>query len=153
MSANIATARRIPTAESDKKSPSEHLSLEAAAPFFWTEHGARLKCGHATLTFVSVIYCPLTDQFEELAMRLSLLAATCLLVVACDQQTSTQSTPNTAAPAATTPASVSTPNYALCEEDLKRFCQGIAPGEGRLVNCLKENKEEISQPCRELWKF
>lgn len=86
-------------------------------------------------------------------MRFLIFAVAGLLLVACDQQKSSQSTPDAAAPEASTPANGEKPNYSLCDEDLKRFCKGIAPGEGRLVNCLKDNKEGLSQPCRELWKL
>ncbi len=34
-----------------------------------------------------------------------------------------------------------------CEEDADKHCLDIAPGEGRLVNCIKEHEEEVSEAC------
>lgn len=34
-----------------------------------------------------------------------------------------------------------------CAEDLNRVCAGVEPGEGRIVQCLQEHAQEISEPC------
>jgi hypothetical protein len=36
-----------------------------------------------------------------------------------------------------------------CRADMKKFCQDVKPGEGRLVKCLKEHREELSAECKE----
>lgn len=36
-----------------------------------------------------------------------------------------------------------------CGNDLKKFCAEVAPGGGRLLNCLKQHVKEISPECRE----
>ncbi|MBI4057045.1 MAG: hypothetical protein HY399_05795 [Elusimicrobia bacterium] len=35
-----------------------------------------------------------------------------------------------------------------CQADVKKFCQGIQPGEGRLAGCLKQHEAELSESCR-----
>jgi len=39
---------------------------------------------------------------------------------------------------------------AACGADAKRFCSGVAPGGGRLVDCLAKNKASISPACRKV---
>lgn len=39
-----------------------------------------------------------------------------------------------------------------CRDELKAYCSTIRPGAGRLLNCLEENKEKISERCREALK-
>lgn len=39
-----------------------------------------------------------------------------------------------------------------CRDDLKAYCSDIAPGEGRLVQCLDKNKEKISDRCKQAMK-
>ena len=34
-----------------------------------------------------------------------------------------------------------------CEEDADKHCLNVAPGEGRLVNCIKEHEAEVSMEC------
>ena len=34
-----------------------------------------------------------------------------------------------------------------CEEDADKHCLDVAPGEGRLVNCIKEHEAEVSMEC------
>jgi hypothetical protein len=36
-----------------------------------------------------------------------------------------------------------------CKDDLKTFCSGIKPGEGRLLQCIDKNKEKISGRCKQ----
>jgi multidrug efflux system outer membrane protein len=37
----------------------------------------------------------------------------------------------------------------ICTPDLEKFCDGVAPGEGRLLNCLKGKLGELLPACRE----
>lgn len=37
---------------------------------------------------------------------------------------------------------------AACLPDLKKFCAKVKPGNGRLVDCLRENEEQLSKGCR-----
>ena len=37
-----------------------------------------------------------------------------------------------------------------CGGDVKRFCQGVTPGEGRIVQCLEEHAKDLSQDCSKL---
>lgn len=39
-----------------------------------------------------------------------------------------------------------------CDEDLDKFCSGVAAGEGRLLKCLDENSEKISERCTQALK-
>jgi hypothetical protein len=34
-----------------------------------------------------------------------------------------------------------------CKSDIERLCKGIKPGGGRLIQCLKTHKEEMSVGC------
>jgi hypothetical protein len=36
-----------------------------------------------------------------------------------------------------------------CRPDVRRFCAGVQPGEGRLIICLRQNYSSISPECRE----
>jgi hypothetical protein len=36
-----------------------------------------------------------------------------------------------------------------CQGDVKQLCPGVKPGEGRIVNCLKQHRAELSRNCRE----
>lgn len=36
-----------------------------------------------------------------------------------------------------------------CKEDIKKVCDGIRPGGGRILICLRNNSERLSQPCRD----
>jgi len=35
----------------------------------------------------------------------------------------------------------------ICRPDVERFCAGMAPGEGRIVDCLAANAASLSPPC------
>ena len=39
-----------------------------------------------------------------------------------------------------------------CRDDLKAFCSGVKPGEGRLIDCIERNKEKISSRCKQAIK-
>jgi Cysteine rich repeat len=36
---------------------------------------------------------------------------------------------------------------AACAADVKRVCQGVEPGEGRILNCLQERAQDLSEGC------
>ena len=35
-----------------------------------------------------------------------------------------------------------------CRDDLKAYCSAVQPGEGRLMECMEQNKEKLSERCR-----
>src|SRR5208282_1215677 len=36
-----------------------------------------------------------------------------------------------------------------CTADAQKFCAGVAPGGGRIIACLKEHKDSLSDPCKQ----
>jgi hypothetical protein len=38
---------------------------------------------------------------------------------------------------------------AACEGDVKQFCTGVEPGQGRIVRCLRVNEAKLSQKCKD----
>lgn len=34
-----------------------------------------------------------------------------------------------------------------CKADINRLCPGISPGGGRIVECIRGKKDQLSQPC------
>ncbi len=41
---------------------------------------------------------------------------------------------------------------ALCKADAERMCAGIAPGDGKIIACLKQHKDEVSVGCAKALK-
>jgi hypothetical protein len=39
-----------------------------------------------------------------------------------------------------------------CRDDLKAFCSGVKPGQGRLIQCIQSNKDKISSRCTQAIK-
>jgi hypothetical protein len=37
---------------------------------------------------------------------------------------------------------------AACQGDAKKFCGGVAPGDGRILECLAKQKGSLSDPCK-----
>ncbi len=35
-----------------------------------------------------------------------------------------------------------------CSGDVKKFCQDVRPGKGRIISCLKSHEAELSEACR-----
>jgi hypothetical protein len=36
-----------------------------------------------------------------------------------------------------------------CREEIAQYCQGVKPGGGRILSCLKEHENDLSPACRE----
>jgi len=39
-----------------------------------------------------------------------------------------------------------------CDEDLDKYCASIAPGKGRLLDCLKKHDKQVSKRCKQAVK-
>jgi len=39
-----------------------------------------------------------------------------------------------------------------CRDDLTKFCSGIEPGEGRLLQCIDKNSAKVSRRCKQALK-
>ncbi|HOI17061.1 MAG TPA: cysteine rich repeat-containing protein [Geobacteraceae bacterium] len=37
----------------------------------------------------------------------------------------------------------------ICAKDIEKFCAGVKPGGGRLIQCLKPHMDELTPACRE----
>jgi hypothetical protein len=37
-----------------------------------------------------------------------------------------------------------------CKDDAQKFCSGIKPGEGRILECLAPNKDKLTDGCRKV---
>jgi hypothetical protein len=35
-----------------------------------------------------------------------------------------------------------------CAADIKKYCAGVEPGQGRIGACVKEHLKDLSEPCR-----
>jgi hypothetical protein len=35
-----------------------------------------------------------------------------------------------------------------CDDDLEKYCAAVAPGEGRLLNCLEKKNKQLSKRCK-----
>ena len=36
-----------------------------------------------------------------------------------------------------------------CKDDIAKLCQGVQPGEGRIIKCLQQNESQLSPGCKE----
>ena len=36
----------------------------------------------------------------------------------------------------------------LCAEDFKKYCADVAPGDGKRRECIQQNFDKLSEPCR-----
>lgn len=41
----------------------------------------------------------------------------------------------------------------FCREDVKKFCSHITPGEGRISDCMRINRDKVSEACRNHLSF
>ncbi len=39
-----------------------------------------------------------------------------------------------------------------CKEDLQKYCSGVEPGQGRILDCMKKNEKKVSQRCNQAIK-
>jgi hypothetical protein len=39
--------------------------------------------------------------------------------------------------------------HGACKADIAKLCSSIHPGDGRIAECLKINKDKVSAPCKE----
>ena len=39
--------------------------------------------------------------------------------------------------------------FKSCKPDIEKFCKGVKPGEGRILECLKENRERLTGECKQ----
>ena len=57
-----------------------------------------------------------------------------------------------AVPDETPPASAPPPSlaelHAACDADIQKLCTGVQPGGGRILACLKQQKEFVSDNCK-----
>ena len=35
-----------------------------------------------------------------------------------------------------------------CQADMQKLCNGVQPGGGRIMQCFKQHKDELSAPCK-----
>jgi hypothetical protein len=35
-----------------------------------------------------------------------------------------------------------------CESDVKTLCPGVQPGQGRIAQCLRKNRDKVSEGCK-----
>ncbi len=35
-----------------------------------------------------------------------------------------------------------------CQADMQKLCNGVQPGGGRVMQCFKQHKDELSAPCK-----
>lgn len=47
------------------------------------------------------------------------------------------------------PATVLNELKAACQEDAQKLCAGVQPGGGRIINCLLQHKDAVSDACRQ----
>jgi len=38
---------------------------------------------------------------------------------------------------------------AACQTDVQKLCASVQPGGGRIIACLKEHKDEVSEGCKQ----
>ena len=38
--------------------------------------------------------------------------------------------------------------HQACADDVQKFCKDVKPGEGRILNCLREHQKDLSLPCQ-----
>jgi hypothetical protein len=39
--------------------------------------------------------------------------------------------------------------HEACADDVQKLCKDVKPGEGRIVRCLKDNSDRLSNECRD----
>ena len=39
-----------------------------------------------------------------------------------------------------------------CREDVEKFCKDVEKGEGRIIKCMREHKDQLSEGCKQKMK-
>ena len=39
--------------------------------------------------------------------------------------------------------------HEACADDVQKLCKDVKPGEGRIIGCLKDNSDRLSNECRD----
>lgn len=91
-------------------------------------------------------------------MTRSCLAATAILLALGVSDSALAINRRGAAPAASSAETANPPSGAapvdrqtirrLCEGDLRTYCAGVRPGDGRLMQCARTNEAKLSVECR-----
>ena len=71
-----------------------------------------------------------------------------LIAAAAAQCALADETPS-APPAKTIPSPRAAEVRAACEGDAQKLCPAVQPGGGRIIACLKQHKEEVSDGCKQ----
>ena len=65
-------------------------------------------------------------------------------------------TPPSSGPPSSAPPSAQAPSQqavsdarAACATDIQNFCAGVQPGGGRILACLKQHKDQVSDGCKQ----
>jgi hypothetical protein len=45
-------------------------------------------------------------------------------------------------------ASAAQAHHGACRADVEQFCKDVKPGEGRIIDCLKQHENELSEQCK-----
>ncbi len=65
-------------------------------------------------------------------------------------QSPTQSQPPAQSPPAQAPSQQAVADArAACETDIQKLCTGVQPGGGRILACLKQHKDQVSDGCKQ----
>jgi hypothetical protein len=79
-------------------------------------------------------------------MKSALLVSLCLAAAA---QSAIANDPPSAPNAPNTPSQqANSEARAACAPDIQALCAGVQPGGGRILACLKEHKDKVSDGCR-----
>lgn len=44
------------------------------------------------------------------------------------------------------------PQMGACRPDVEKFCSGVEPGGGRIIECLREHKAQLSPDCAKMFE-
>ena len=80
-------------------------------------------------------------------MKRSMLLLSLCVAVAAQSATADESVPAPAAPSPS-PQAVNEAR-AACDADIQKLCPGVQPGGGRILACLKQHKEAVSDGCKQ----
>jgi hypothetical protein len=73
-----------------------------------------------------------------------------LLLSLCVALAAQSATADDSVPAPTTPSPQAVNEArAACDADIQKLCPGVQPGGGRILACLKQHKEAVSDGCKQ----